>query len=249
MKKTELSASSQKIIGLIATVTGGSQRKFARLVGCSQPVISRIVNGLQEPGRELLERIAKLDCVDRADLLATLKSEAAMSRLSETMISIAICLLDGPPVARRDLLTRNTVVVSPGIFRQSLYAVAARACEPAFADPLERMQPDDLIVIDSSMEGLRKNLTSLNGRLFVVMDRSPNGNAITLQRVFVTFDSEVPRLTIRIKVQEPVEESSRKSRAIILDDDSKPVPKPPFAERVLEFDDIAGVAIELVRNL
>ena len=250
LPKKNLSASAKKIVELIATVANGSQRDFSRIVGCSQPVISRIVNGKQEPGRELLERIAKLDSVDRDSLLATLKAEETITRFNETTVAIATCLLDGSPSTRCDQLTSGTLVLSTAIYRPSLYAVAARACEPAFSDPLEEMLPNDLIVIESSLDGLRKNLFSLNNKLCVVVTRTSRGDVITLRRVFVVLDGDLPRLTICIKVSASDEASTNEpqGRVIHLDED-EPLRTPTRSNQVIELGDIVGVGIELVRIL
>lgn len=253
-KKITLSASAQSIVELVERISGGNQREFARTVGCAQPVISRIVNGKQEPGRELLEKIAGLDGVDRAALMATLKSEMPGSHFSETLVSIAQCLLDGNPATRWDQLTTNTIAVSPTVFRPSLYAVAARSCEPAFSDLSERMRPDDLLIIESSLDRLKKNLRMLDGKLCVVVIRGDEGDTITLRRVWVTFDPANSRWSARTCPDAKVDKfrndkfEGKLLRSIQLDLPES-LPEPNYVDHLVDVNDIAGVAIELIRNL
>jgi len=253
-KKTILSASAQSVAELVERISSGNQREFARAVGCAQPVISRIVNGKQEPGRELLEKIAGLEGVDRAALLATLKSETPNSHVSETMVPIAHCLLDGHPATRWDQLTTSTVAVSPSVFRPSLYAVAARSCQPACSDPSERMRPDDLIIIESSLDRLKKNLQILNGKLCVVVIRGDDGDTITLRRVWVTFDTTKTRWSVRTCPDAKVDKFRHvkyggKQLRLIQLDLPESLPEPDYVDHLVNVNDIAGVAIELVRNL
>ncbi|MCA8994949.1 MAG: helix-turn-helix transcriptional regulator, partial [Planctomycetaceae bacterium] len=186
--KLQLSVSAQKVAELVESTSAGNQRGFARLVGCAQPVISRILNGKQQPGRDLLERIAKLENVNRDELIATLEAQEAIDRVTKTLVPVACALLDSHPRKRIDQLTSNKVAVSPAIFRSSLYTVHARVCEPAFSNPSEQMRADDLIVIETSIERLRTNLQALNGKLCVVVTKSLSGQTITLRRVWMSHD-------------------------------------------------------------
>lgn len=251
----QLSASAQKIAELVETRSGGNQREFARLVGCAQPVVSRILNGKQEPGRDLLERIAKLENVDRDELIATLETQGEIDRASRTQVPIASTLLDGHPASRQELLTINTVAVSPTVFRASLYAIPARACEPAFSNPSERMRADDLIVIESSVERLRSNLQALNGKLCVVFSEGRSGNTITLRRVWISFDDSSNDWVIqtcpdsKLKSYLDKKIDGKRLRSIQLDPpEDKPAEK-QFAEEAVDIDNIVGIAIELIRNL
>jgi len=253
-KRTMLSSSAQMITELVERISSGNQRAFARAVGCSQPVLSRILNGKQEPGRELLERIAVLDGVDRAALLATLNADTAVNWAAETMVPIANSLLDGNPAGRRDQLTTRTIALSPDIYHPSVYAVPARMCEPAFSDARERMRADDLIVIDSKVEGMRRNLQILNGKLCVIVIRGPENNTITLRRVWVKFDAKQAGWAICTCPDAKVEDfrsekyGDRLLRSIVIDLPETP-PEPQYVDHVVDVNDIVGIAVQLVRHL
>jgi len=252
--KSTLSTSAQMVTELVERISSGNQRAFARAVGCSQPVLSRILNGRQQPGRELLERIAALPGVDRDELLATLKVDTTLDRAAETMVPVANSLLDGNPASRPDQLTARTIILSPDVYRPSLYAVSAKACEPAYSDALERMRADDLIIIESKVEGMRRNLQILNGKLCVIVVRGSKGNTITLRRVWVKFDAKQADWAVRTCPDAKVENfrsdkyGNRLLRSIVIDL-PEALPEPEYVDQVVDVNDIVGIAVQLVRHL
>ena len=257
-KRTKLSAASQQIVDLVDSLAAGNQRKFAAMVGCSQPAISRVINGLQKPGRGLVERIAKLEGVDGKALLQSYKDQSSDESTEEALIPIARCLLQSSPDGQADRLTANTVAVSASLFRPTLYAVQARACEPAFSDPSEKFRPDDLIVIDSAIDRFRGNLMELNGRLCAVIVRDRSGETITLRRVWVQFDPQGERRFICTCSDAKVNEywdkkySGKEYRAIQLDPPEQ-LPESELASQFMnqeiDVSAITGMAIQLIRSL
>jgi len=248
-KKT-LSPPAALVADLVEQISGGNQRDFARKTGCSQPLISKILSGKQQPGRELLEKMASLDGVDRPAILRFIDVDDTSLVWGEAQVPIAQCLLDGHPEDRRDQLTTNSVVLSRSIYRPSLYAVAARGCEPAFGDPSERMRADDMIVIESSTGRFRKNLQSLNGKLCAVSE----GDTITLRRVWVNFDTQAAGWIIRTCPDAKVETlrqdmyGDRLLRSIRIDLPEQQ-PELDYVDHQVDVGNIVGVAITLLRNL
>ncbi len=121
----KLSLAARKMRELVESVGGGSQRAFASQVGCSQPVISRILNGQQEPGKDLIEKIAGLKGVDGAELKRAY--EESLSGLGEDyQVPIASCLLDGSPLANKEKLTPGSIAVSRTVYSPTVYAVRSR---------------------------------------------------------------------------------------------------------------------------
>lgn len=237
------------------TVAKGNQREFARLVGCAQPVVSRIVNGQQQPSRALLERIAKLEGVDRDDLMAKLESTNSEDALvCETQIPVAHCLLAGSPGSHSRHFTSSTVAVPLTVFRPSLYAVKAKSCEPAFGDPAERFRSDDLIVIESSVDALRKNLQGLNGKLCVVVVPGSDGDTITLRRVWLSFENQKNHWCLKTcpdsQLHKWLDEKigGKHLRRIELESPESP-PASRYIAQPVAVSDIVGVAIQLVRTL
>ena len=259
-----LSPSAKMVSELVRTLGGGSQRKFARLVGCAQPVISRIVRGEQQPGRDLLERIAKVKGVDRDALMATLVPSIEMGETANALVPVFDGLLNGSPAAQQGRLTGETVAVAPLGFRPTLYAVRARACASVLNNEQERMLPNDLVIIESHMTYFRKDVQSLNRRLCVIDQCKTGVVSITLKRVWVRCSEDGEGGEIRTLAPSGYP-TQREKRAITLEEpevlQSEKVGtsdgggtaevNPPDRGRseVVSFDDIVGVATQLIRKL
>lgn len=239
---------ARQIADLVESVGGGSQRAFAKMVGCSQPVISRIVNGQQPPSRELVERIAQLDGVDAEALLASLDDPLPHDLKKDFLVPIADSLLRSAPGADQPL--SGAVAVSRTIFRSTLYAVRARTCEPAFGDPSERLRADDLILIDSSTEHLRQNLQRLNGKLCAI----DGGDTITLRRVWVMYDQVRGKWAVHTCADAKVKDyrdqrfEGRRLRDIQFDYPEQ-APEEEFVDAEVDVAAVVGVAIQLIRSL
>lgn len=67
-----MSPAVQKIKELMDQRCHGNQREFAKQVGCSQPVLSRILNGKQQPGSKLLLRVSNLPGLSTEDVASLL---------------------------------------------------------------------------------------------------------------------------------------------------------------------------------
>ena len=238
---------AQSIADLIQSIANGSQRKFASLAGCSQPLISRIVNGQQQPGRELVSRIAKIDGVDGDALLAKLEEDSHASRADDFEVPVASCLLPSAPV---DRLITGTLAVPASQYRSTLYAVPARACDPAFSDPSECLLPDDLIVMESSTQLLSQNVQLLHGQLCAVAINDDAGPAITLRRVRIGLSEDTKRRAIYVLGDQ--ERGGRfaiqgRQQRLILLDGTEELESPD--EREVALSDIVGLALSVTRKL
>lgn len=251
-KKKKLSPAATFIAGLVESVGGGSQRAFAKMVGCTQPSISRIINGQQEPSRELIGLIAQLDSVDGDKLRATL-SKSSFDVSDDYLIPVASSLLSSAPEASADQLTANTIAVSQAIYRPSLYAVRGRSCIPAINDPAERLIGDDLVVIESSTIRFSQNIQIFNERLCVIVERSSGVESITLRRVWSRYENTKKRWVLvtcaDAKVEEFIERRWGKEPRVIMFDDPKEYPEKKYGDRQVDFKNIAGIAVQLIRNL
>ena len=245
--KNKLTPFAQQIVELIESVGGGSQRKFADVAGCSQSVISRIANDQQKPSPDLIERISRLDGVDGKALLASLDEPLPYDITDDYLIPIATRLLRSAPEPHQR--SASTLAVSRTVFRPTIYAVPARACEPAFTDPSERLRADDLIVMESSTEGLPQDVQMLHGKLCAVA----SADAITLRRVWVRYDPSLDRRAIftcpDAKVDDYREQKYGgkflRSIQLELPEDS---PQEEFVDEAIDVSAIVGMAVQLIRN-
>ena len=249
-KKKKLSPAAKYIADLVATVGGGSQRAFAKMAGCTQPSISRILNGQQEPGRELVALIAEMDEVDSESLLATL-SQAAFDVSNDFLIPIAACLLTSSPESCKDQLTSNTIAVPQATYQPSLYGVMGRSCTPAVNDPAEHIRNDDLMVIESSTVRFNQNIQMFNGRLCVIVD----GDSPTLKRVWTKYVKEEKRWLLKSCSDDTIDDlhehrfGGRRLRVIQLDPRENHPEEEKFVDATIDIKDIVGIAVQLIRNL
>ncbi len=249
-QKAQISPIAQRIMELVKVRAEGNQRTFATMVGCSQPALSRILNGKQNPGPKLLQKLSALDGVDADDLrsLVTDNELAAIAR--ETSVPILNCLIDGPPQGRRSQMKPETLEIATTLYRPSVYAVPAKVCAPAFNDVNERMRRDDYVLIDSSTDRLRENLQRLDGRLCVVSLTGNVAAAIGLRRVWL--DQEALTLKTRATTKASREKSTPgrpDQRVIDLTSFPEDLMPNKAAIQEIEVEDIFGVAIQLLRNL
>ena len=253
-KRNNLSRISKEIVGLVEQA--GGQRAFAKAAGVSQPLISRIVNGLQEPGEDLLIAISKLPGVDQETFWE--RASLSTSKETEFLVPIAHALLSSSPASSADELTAETVAVSNSVYRHSLYAIRAKHCHPTFLDPSEGLQPEDLVVIDTSVEKFSKNIRRLDGKLCCVKTQAERYQAITLRRVYAVYEvgtktwmlkyCSEEKITELIKAKQSTKKLGKELRSVLLDlPDSNPGDE--FTDNVIELDAISGVAIQLIRNL
>ena len=253
-KRKKLSRISKEIAGLVEQA--GGQRAFAKAAGVSQPLISRIVNGRQEPGEDLLTAISKLPDVNQETFWE--RASLSTSKESEFLVPIAHALLSSTPASSADELTAETVAVPNAVYRHSLYAIRAKHCYPTFLDPSEAFQPEDLVVIDTSVEKFRKNIRRLDGKLCCVKIEAEHYQSITLRRVYAVYEADTKTCTLKycseekiaelIKAKQSTKKHRKEPRSILLDPPSLN-PGEKFTDNVIELDSISGVAIQLIRNL
>ena len=95
------STPSERVVWLLETVWEGNRSEMARAVGCSHVVLSKIANGHQEVGRQLLSAIASHSKVSPAWLLGgegePLLAESEATPSEGWPLPIAKQLLPGGP--------------------------------------------------------------------------------------------------------------------------------------------------------
>ena len=144
------------------------------------------------------------------------------------------------------------------MYRHSVYAIRAKHCYPTFLDPSEAFQPEDLVVIDTSVEKFRKNIRRLDGKLCCVKIEAEHYQSITLRRVYAVYEADTKTCTLKycseekiaelIKAKQSTKKHRKEPRSILLDPPSLN-PGEKFTDNVIELDSISGVAIQLIRNL
>jgi hypothetical protein len=233
------------------------------MVGCSSPLISRIVTGQQQPGPDLLKKIAALDEVDEASVTSVVAEKTGYDVTKDDYcIPISDCLLRGAPDQYADLLTGRTLAISESVFQLTRYAVLASACEPALSDPEERFRPEDLLIIETATQRYRDNLQLLHGKLCVVVLSDQQGDVVTLRRVWVPYDNRTSARSIvtcmdsklddykrlREQMKEERVQHGRYQRSIELRSPNAIPDRDELLDEI-PINAIVGMAVQLTRNL
>ena len=249
--KKKLSPICQKIAELVKSA--GGQQTFADSIGFSQSLISRLVNGQQEPKADLLEAMGNLPGVRRNELFELANLTASDD---DTRVSIFHCLLESEPDNHLELRTGETIAVASSLFRRSIYAVKGKACTPARLDSGECIQQQDVVIIDTRVADLH-NIQRLDGKLCAIAVGPKKDRTITLRRVFTEFDARRKTTVLkfcsdarfdRLVKKRGKDHSRRDHRQINLDDPGES-PVEDFVDQVAKRDSIVGVAIQMIRQL
>jgi transcriptional regulator with XRE-family HTH domain len=250
--KKKLSPICQKIAELVKSA--GGQQAFADSIGFSQSLVSRLVNGQQEPRADLIAAIGDLPGVKR-DELFELANLVALD--DDAQVAVFHCLLEGEPDDHSELRTGEAIAVPSSLFRRSIYAVKGRVCTPANLDRDECIQPEDVVIIETRLADLQ-NVQRLDGKLCAIAVGSKKDRTITLRRVFTEFDARKKTTVLKfcsdarfdqlVKKRRNRDSRRRDHRQINLDDPSES-PIEDFLDQVAKRDSIVGVAIQMIRQL
>lgn len=259
----KLSEMTQRIVLLVDLLGGGSQRGFAKIVGCSHAVIAKIVKGQQEPGKAILLRIGQAPQVNQ-DWLLTGEGEALVPQIQEEdrRVPVAECLLPGLPSDHLRLLSSKFELIPASLYRDSIYAVDVASCVPAYDDPEEHFLPGDLILIDADPTRWMRNLQSLQNRLCVTMSPGSENEVITMRRVQVSYSQEQQTWSVstcldpkmaewlrsKEKIRHELTEHGKHARFIDLRSPSEIAASKPFFQEI-PASMIVGKAMRLLRDL
>jgi transcriptional regulator with XRE-family HTH domain len=252
-KKQKLSPMAALIGELVTRVCDGNQSKFAKLAGCSQPVISRILKGDKEPGIDLVAKICRIDAVDAVDsqLLQETFNRSLRAAVDRFVVPIATTLIPGRPDMFPELVSDRGLEVSATLYRESVYAVKAIKCDPAFGREKFMFRHDDLVIIDTAVDRYAVNINGLDQRLCVIRE-GKSGN-LTLRQVHIVHDEVDNQWKPHVRSTKNTnathdKTTGREFRAIQLDPVESIVERDSAYEPV-PLKRILGVAIQSVRKL
>ncbi|MEI7684650.1 MAG: helix-turn-helix transcriptional regulator [Planctomycetota bacterium] len=174
MRKSKLSSKSlspraDRFIYLMNKLAGGSQRNFAGLLGCSQAVISKIVNGEQEPGPHLIRLVRGLPGVD-VEWLETGDGEPLVGGTLQSAVGtvpMARKLIPGSIAKNRTYLTGCSVNVPATIATTTVYGIEAGRCATMEVLGEEFIRISDILIVESDPSAWRFNVGVLDNRLVI----------------------------------------------------------------------------------
>jgi hypothetical protein len=151
--RTDTSTAGGRIRFLLDARWRGQQREMARAVGVAQPSLSRVVNGVQEPGRRLLAKIAAHPEVSDTWVYTGRGSPfVAPGQLQPSAgpaLPLSPTILPGPPEACLHMLTGAHFPVSTFDFRVSRYWLKVAEGDPITRDDAWKVLAGDLLLVES----------------------------------------------------------------------------------------------------
>ena len=150
----------------------GNQSHMAKAVDCTQSLISRVVNGVQPPGRRLLDRISKHPNVNTVWLF-TGQGEPLVLGSDRSSLPISTEILPGNPTEYADLLLPERYPVRPDEYRDSRYWLRVTAKQTIVRAPLIKLADGDLLMMESDRSAVSPRPSS---------ERLPGGRAVARGR-------------------------------------------------------------------
>ena len=162
---TDTSTAGGRIKFLLDAKWRGQQREMARAVGVAQPSLSRVVNGVQEPGRRLLAKIAAHPEIGDTWLYTGQGSPfVAPGQLQPSAgptLPVSSTILPGPAEACLHMLTGAHFPVSTFHFRVSRYWLKVAEGDPITRDDAWRVLAGDLLLAESDSRYWLDDLNTL----------------------------------------------------------------------------------------
>jgi transcriptional regulator with XRE-family HTH domain len=155
-------AARERVRYLLLHRWGGNQREMARTAGVSQGLISKVVNGVQFPGRRLLSAIAAVPGVSAE--WVTRGSGQPIPFPERGSLPIAVGVLPGAPLEFPHLLSASRHPIAEALNRPTRYWLALTENSPLVREPALRLSPGDLLLLEADKEWTSRRDLS-DGRL------------------------------------------------------------------------------------
>jgi hypothetical protein len=267
--RTDASTPSGRIKFLLDGRWRGQQREMARAVGVAQPSLSRVVNGVQEPGRRLLAKIAAHPEISDTWLYtgqgAPFLAPGQLQPSAGPTLPVASAILPGPPEAFLHMLTAARFPVSSYHFRLSRYWLKVGEGDPITRDDAWKVLAGDLLLVESDSRYWLDDLNALvdmpcarrrqrEGHMeFVlgVVERTTDGGGLRFKE-FGRVAVGQPGWSVRRKRKRPVdthEPADEQRQAPAVDTTPADKPSPPRDADDVDVQDLVAVAILLHRIL
>lgn len=256
-------AARDRVKYLLAHHWRGNQREMARALSVSQGLISKVVNGQQNPGRRLLAALAARPEINAEWVRSGVGQPVPFPE--DGSLPVVAGVLPGPPLRFPQLLTGTRHPVARGLDRPTRYWHQIGSRSPLVRDPSQRLVPGDLLLMETAADWVGRSDMTM-GRLCGVrfpgypepfhelglVIASPGG---LLARLFSgSFVPPLPEPTTRRK-RKPDVELRRKVR--LLENEEQKAERRKQAEAAarkaaeegltIQQDDIVAVQVYMVR--
>jgi hypothetical protein len=144
----EHTSASDRVRRLLAEVWQGNQSALARDVACSQPLLSKIIHGKQEPGRSLLERIARHPGINPSWVLSG-EGQPLVELEDVHSLPVSFEVLAGPPLEYPRRLQPERFPIPTALYRASRYWLRLRPDQPVAKLHYDGIRHGDLMLLET----------------------------------------------------------------------------------------------------
>jgi SOS-response transcriptional repressor LexA len=145
---TDHQSASDRVRRLLAEVWQGNQSAMAKDIECSQPLLSKIIHGKQEPGRSLLERIARYPGINSSWVLSG-QGQPRVEPEDVQSLPVAYEVLPGPPLDHLRRLQPERYAVPEAFYRPTRYWLRLRGDQPVVKLRNQGIVHGDLILLET----------------------------------------------------------------------------------------------------
>jgi hypothetical protein len=174
----QLSPEAHRVLHVLELFFGRNQTKLAAAVGCSQAAISRIVAGKQEPGTKVLAGVAAIPGIDAQWALHGIGRRPGPTQRAFQMEGLLPVLNDVASKMtaelQRTMSSEQRIVASPD-FSPTRYFLRASEKSDLVADPIAKVMPGDLLLVEADASRWAGNPVYLDGRTCIVQDGIEGG--------------------------------------------------------------------------
>lgn len=198
-KKLDFASIRQRFLYLLENLWGGNRAQMAIDLGFSHTAINNIANGIRDPGRRVLEELAKHPKVNASWLMngegAPLLEGREIGRPEGAWhLPISRQLLPGPPQQHREKLTDNTLAVAPSEYRADRYLLEILRDQPIVQSP-EKIAIGDLLLMET-VDNFGRDTLKGQGAICAITTESPRSEHLQLGRVSYSDPSTLDEVVV-----------------------------------------------------
>lgn len=248
--KKKLSIKARRIKELVKLISNDSQRDFARRVGCSHSTIAKIANGQRDPGKDIMDRIAQLPCVNPQWLESGIGRPLRFQPPEEhLLIPVARSLLPGIPADNSKSLTSEQIALPLSLYQPTRYAIRAIDAIENRSIPPEIL-PQDMFIIETASGLWNSNIQALNERYTVVQTSSRKKNLLQMAYLRVDQPQGKPPQILNYSQRNLSKHSPNNTEPLrreVMLDAAYQIHENTRAE-VIDPKQICGLVVQLIRN-
>lgn len=163
---------------------GGNQRRMASELGLSTSMVSKVLAGERQAGRQFFHAIIEKRPTN-LNWLLTGQGEHTMEHAAsaDRMLPIATCVLPGPPADSQSVLAGRFAAIEPSSYRPTRYWLDVPERSPITRSREAMVREGDLLLFETDVEWMRQffaEVDDLHSRFLAVALDTEYGRQVKL---------------------------------------------------------------------